>query len=278
MPSNDSYFRMGFQHSVCQDYAISGDNVGEPFAILSDGCSGIVNSNIPGHPFTDFGSRFLVRSATKYLNEIDEYSFPDLKIFGNALSMARIAELPESSLDATLLVVKKNGPIIDVARAGDGVIIIKYKNGTVQYDSPKFGNNMPNYLHYNWKPEYRQAYVKEAKTVSYTTNIKNNGNWGVPTVEHEDMLEFLRANLYYYDTSDIEYILICSDGLESFQDANKKPIPLEIVIDQLTDFKSYAGKFITRRLETFLNKFCTENGWKHYDDLSVAGIYVGDLG
>jgi hypothetical protein len=211
------------------------------------------------------------------LNEIDAERFPGTKIFGNALSMARIAELPESSLDATLLVVKQNGPVISVNRIGDGVIIIKNKDGRIQYDTPKFGNNMPAYLHYDWKSEYRQAYIKEAKTVSYTTNIKNNGKWGVPEIENHDLFTFLCSEIYLYDTSDIEYILICSDGLESFQDANKKPIPVETVIDQLTDFKSYAGKFITRRLETFLNKFCVENGWKHYDDLSVAGICVGNL-
>jgi hypothetical protein len=281
--SNDFFFRMGSLHTVCQDYALSGLNNNRPFALISDGCSGKPDGNIPGSPFTDFGSRFLVRSTCRYLEEIrGEYeeqvrrSFPAIKIVTDALAMARQCLLPSSSLDATLVGAVRDEDTVNTFRIGDGVIAVRYKEGGFLYSTVKFGNNMPSYLRYTIDPKNQEQYISEAKTIQTTYNTKTNGKWDDPEVHEFELDTYNLLGVMSFNTKEVDMVLIFSDGVESFVDANNQPVPLEKVLDQMFAISVTTGKFLTRRCNAFFNKFCVENKWKNTDDFSAAGLYVGE--
>jgi hypothetical protein len=59
----DSYFEIGSTHQVCQDYALAYASDDFAYAIMSDGCTSSLN--------TDIGARLvsvIARDAINYLN------------------------------------------------------------------------------------------------------------------------------------------------------------------------------------------------------------------
>jgi hypothetical protein len=85
----------------------------------------------------------------------------------------------------------------------------------------------------------------------------------------------INADAYFeelYTTTNIEWIALMSDGVHSFQDANKKEIDYTTIVKTLTDFKTNTGDFVKRRLNRF-TKECKKLQWTHYDDVSLAAIY-----
>ena len=79
-----------------------------------------------------------------------------------------------------------------------------------------------------------------------------------------------------FPTDLYDLVLLLSDGAESFHTKDGQPVELDLVLAQIFDFKGFAGQFLGRRCGRFLSSFCAENGWKHDDDFTVAGIYVGE--
>lgn len=283
--SNDFFFRMGSLHTICQDYALSGTKDGRQYALISDGCSGQPDPNTPGSPFTDFGSRFLVRSTCRYLSEIQASStitlketFPAIKVTADAMAMARQAMLGNTALDATLVGIIQDGDAIGAFRCGDGVIAVRYRDGRIYYSTVKYGNNMPNYLRYQLEPKQSAQYISEAKTVQYLDNYRTEqGEWGISTTSTIPLDVAAPIDALSFRREDIDLAIIFSDGVESFQTPDNQPVSIEKVLDQVFALKGFAGRFITRRCGMFLERFCVENKWKHTDDLSVAGLYLGEL-
>lgn len=278
---NDFFFRMGSLHTVCQDYALSGYSENRQYALVSDGCSGVPNPDIPGSPFTDFGSRFLIRATCRYLTEIDGYfpaeirsTFPVIKIAADAASMARQAMLSPTSLDATLVGAILSADRLITFRYGDGVVIVKYKDGSIYFDTTKFGQNMPNYLRYALDPKVQEAYIAQAREQEVTKGVKSlNDSWGHISVTCK-LAEVPALDVQIFDPAAVDFVLVCSDGLESFMTKDNRPVPIEDVIGQITSIRSFPGKFVTRRCSAFLDRFCREQQWRHTDDFSVAGISV----
>lgn len=286
---NDFFFRMGSLHTVCQDYALSGEHHGRQYALVSDGCSGIPNPAIPGSPFTDFGSRFLIRATCRYLDEIEgsyegqvRNSFPAVKIVTDAASMARQAMLATTALDATLVGAVSQSDRLIIFRYGDGCTIVKYKDGSIHFNTSKFGldKNLPDYLRYLLDVQDRRAYLAQAQVQElnfYNKDIDDVWHNLTCTQALGEDPSILNSSLYVQvlDPSEISFVLVGSDGLESFVTKDNKHVPIEDVIDQITAIQSFPGKFITRRCGSFLDKFCAERHWRHTDDFSVAGIYLG---
>lgn len=284
---SDSYFRMGSTHAICQDYALSGTREGIDFAIVADGCSGVAVDGIPGSPFTDFGARFLALSAMRWLSTLAGGGFPALALITDAAAKARASDLPKEALDATLITAVRNGNVVHVRQTGDGVVVAKKRNGKLQYTSLKFGNNAPYYLSYLLSEGRRQSLLSpehaapenkaEAGLLTLTEGTFSEECWktnSIPTqLTYSDDLGVTNVcRSFEFDASDTEFVLILSDGAESFQLKDGTPVPLEQVLEQICAIKGLAGEFIVRRCNRFLQSFCVERGWKHYDDLSVAGI------
>jgi hypothetical protein len=93
------------------------------------------------------------------------------------------------------------------------------------------------------------------------------------TRDHETFWCIERFNRSHFDM-----VAVLSDGVHSFQKKNVlgqlENIPLQEVLQQLMQLKSVKGEFVTRRCKRFLNKYCAEHGWSHYDDFAMAAVYT----
>lgn len=289
----DYFVRMGSTHAICQDYAIAGELGERPYALVSDGCSGVSLPEQPGSPYTDFGARFLVRAAQQKIGQISEGDFPSDEIINRAAEWARHAELPDTSLDATLLVAatSETGDVLTF-QTGDGVVASKSRDGTLFYQALSFGNGMPFYLSYlldrrrlerllhpDAFESGRAMNAEAAGTVTVTDNIYVPGKgWQTPWTHVEPFAKDsrnttrFRRDIFYREQHEV--VLLLSDGVESFQKKDGTPVPLEEVLERLFDFKGFNGQFLVRRCSRFLHKFCVENGWQHADDFSAAGIHL----
>lgn len=265
----DFFFRMGHSHTVCQDYALAGKHGGIQFACLSDGCSGIHKPEILGSPNTDFGARFLVRAAIESLESMAAGVFPAETLIRRAQHMAEIAGLGLEALDATLLVAIKTPEGVKVYQTGDGVVAARRKSGEIQYYSRQFEGNAPYYLSYIL--HNREAYEKTVFYVKeHEGNINSEGFWSPRVYTYN--ISMVRE--YFFPKEEFDIVLLMSDGAESFQRADKTSVAVQDVVDQMFAFKGLLGEFIGRRCNRFFSKFCVENGWRHYDDFSVAGIVL----
>lgn len=273
--SADSFFRMGHTHSICQDYCVAGvTEEGVSYALLSDGCSDAGGLKSPGAPFTDFGSRFVVRAAHQRVRYISEGAVPLTEIATEAAAMARVARLPDLALNATLLGAIKAPDSDNVLTwmAGDGLILTRLHGGEVCYTALEYEANMPYYPSYLVDPDKDSQWRKYSGKAVARTGIRNavTKEWQVYTQETVPVPGWLQS----FSAKDIDLILLFSDGVTSFY--NDAPVDLHAALDQILDFKGgYVGQFLSRRCNSFLTRFCVANNWKHMDDLAVAGLYFG---
>lgn len=306
----DFYFRVGCTHPICQDYALAGRTAeGTYYAVLSDGCSGkpipvlvpgVAEKDlpkVPGSPYTDWGARFLTLSALRHLGDLSNGIFPAETIIHGAEAIARQAELPRQSLDATLLVaVTTTGGYLHTYQTGDGVVAHRMRNGRIEYTSRQFGNNSPYYLSYCLsKAREMQLLRPDPSTVSPAEveaagTVEETFGWYDPEAKtwgksvkklsllpkgHSFETEAEQLDHGVVGSSEVEVTMLLSDGVQSFQLKNGTPVPLEEVLEQIMAIKGFQGEFLTRRCNRFLQSFCVEKGWQHSDDFSAAAIYHG---
>lgn len=263
----DYFFRMGATHAVCQDYAAAGQADGVTYAMLSDGCSGSPTDE-PGSPFTDFGARFLVRAARRHLQLMCSDTFPSLVIH-EAAAMARQAMLPRQSLDATLLVATRApGAGVQVFQAGDGIVAARRRSGDFEFSAIEFSKGIPLYLSYLLSGEARARFDAEEQSMTIETGGPGRAEFLWPQAPAVSRLLTFDAAIY-------DLVLLLSDGAQSFVERDGRAVPLPTVLAQVFDFKNLTGQFLARRCGRFLSSYCAEQGWRHADDFSVAGIYLG---
>lgn len=288
----DTSFKIGSTHEVCQDYTLSSLTA----MVLSDGCSQA--------PLSDIGARILCSMSMKMLKENSVIPEPD-QVLKNSKEAIRVLSLPPSVLDATLLTVVFNNNQVNISACGDGFVVFKKKKSNeiivfkISYNSSIQSLSVyPDYLCY---PERLKAWFEtgvQKKITIYCINEEKSqvitstfdagetffessfgqdyflGDNGKAVVSHtKTNSKFIIENL-----SDIEYIAISSDGLDTFytkKDGVQKVVPFVDVINNLFCFKNFNGVFVQRRLNKF-EQFCSKNGWFHADDLSLGVIYLGE--
>lgn len=266
----DSYFSIGKTHDVCQDYAKTGHILlptGElsdsRFAIVSDGCS--------GSPDTDFGSRFLTIMAQECLN-VFGYLKEEWIIWRTKDKLN--LPISQKCLDATLLCCYETDEYIRVSCAGDGGIIAKYNNGNVIFFDIDY-NGAPGYLSYLLSPENKERYIQEfggVRTIkSYVNGVLLPNQTTTVCVSDNSFFEE-----FSFLKQDVEFVMIASDGINSFTELNEKNGCVNVqnteIVKFLSDIKSYKGEFINRRLKFFLRKECPKLNWSNSDDLAIASI------
>lgn len=291
---SDAFFTRGKTHLVCQDYARAGvispgflGEGGRAFAIVSDGCS--------SSPDTDFGSRLVTMSAVRSI-EINGDNLP-LKvehiIWGAGDCLPR--NLPQQSLDATLIAayVRDDGNV-QVISCGDGVIAARrVDTGDIEVIDIDC-QNTPNYLSYMLEPKRLLSYREGIKNIDDVYQGRYLHRWAslkslregdspdnsleCPISIEGDLGKTVTYDNFPFSTvispKEYDLVMVFSDGVQSFQSNTYEPVPMGLVLEQLVKIKSFTGKFIARRCKSFLNKFCKKEGWNHYDDLSVAAIYL----
>lgn len=266
----DAFFRMGSSHQVCQDYAVSGESDGRPYAVVSDGCS--------SSPDTDFGARFLVRATQRRIGSIANGYFLDatIAIVSDAMAMARQADLSRRAIDATLLCASFDGHLVRVGQTGDGVVAARRRDGSFVYHETSFDQGAPYYLSYLLNDADWALYRRMVgwKTLTSRDNVVGQG-WAASRHATTTIDEMRPVQSFRFGVEEFDVVLLLSDGCQSFT-KGVEPVPLESVLEQVFALKSLTGEFLTRRCGAFLQRFCVQNDWKHHDDFSVAGIYLGD--
>jgi hypothetical protein len=94
-----------------------------------------------------------------------------------------------------------------------------------------------------------------------------------------DGSEFHTAQVRSFDryVAEAQVAAVFSDGVRSFLDADRQPVPGEQVVAELMAFRGYVGAFVQRRLHAFL-KAASKRGWRYEDDVAMAAIYLGSEG
>lgn len=259
----DSFFRMGATHRVCQDYAAHGVSNGATVAALSDGCS--------SSPDTDIGARCLVRALLLDCDGERNATFA-------AAHWIHKLGLPKESLDATLLHAVYEDGAVTVRRAGDGVIVIRGRDNVLHYATVHYDGNAPRYPRHKLSAEMCQSHARISPGATFSEGKRESNVWTMPSsiwVANSVNQEAFDIHTWSVPDDDYDLVLLFSDGIESFVDATGSAIGVESVLDEFCNFKGFAGEFIQRRANAFL-KDCALRGWKHQDDLAVAGIYLGD--
>ncbi len=274
----DCHCIIGSLHDNCEDYALVDVNDMFAYALISDGCSSSKN--------TDIGARIVVHSARQIIaNEIgfsfrmdselkwnDEsrlaqlYDYIGNEIIKKSDLIRRSMDLPIECLDASLIIAIRladsNKTI--VFAYGDGNIIAKSKD-SYSLISTVYQYNAPKYLSYNTS-EFRMNIfsesVKNGNTKRYYIN--HNGKLEVRDGEPVDRSIFI--------FEDLDYIAICSDGIDSFVDSQMQAVGSYDISLKFTAFKNYNGEFVKRRLKA-LERECIKSKTVHNDDISMAVIY-----
>jgi len=269
MCNADAYFALGKSHTVCQDYAAVTQGYPQEVRIaVSDGCS--------SSPDTDFGARFLVRTAMGIRSRVLPH--PDI-IASRAWEPALALDLPGSVMDATLLIADVWEGTLTIHAFGDGVIDLEFKNGDRSTYSIEFSNEAPAYLSYWLREDDLDMYLKKfgCRKVSIDVSFPDGSGYSKDIEERVTRESYGYVQKYPWNT--VKRVTLCTDGVRSFRKVTSlgatEAVPLEKVLAEVTAIKSPAGAFMVRRMRRFLYDFCPKNGWYHDDDVGVATILNG---
>lgn len=263
--TSDSAFQIGKQHSVCQDYSLSGSN----YIIISDGCSASLD--------TDFGARLLSKICEFYIQDLPKDINFD-RIISRTSIQAQSLSIPLTALDATLLCAWTIEDKYHVRMCGDGVLVKVQNNNTIEITCIEYPSGAPYYLSYLLDEERHVKYKECFSTKRIVKKIIIDPN---QITNVEQSLEALNTQIFKEDgdVSNYKNIILFSDGILSFQreiltetSKNIENIPFLEVISKLIDFKSYEGAFVKRKVQKF-TKDCDKMKWHHYDDLSMASLH-----
>lgn len=285
--NSDACFHIGKAHTVCQDYARAGYEPstfgvfgGGHHAILSDGCSSA--------PDTDFGSRFMVMAAISNLSGGQARNLDPRKVIQRASEFRHdYLCIPSGCLDATLLTLMNGeGDDSTATVTGDGALAAIRRDGRLEVWDITFkpgeitpGNEgvCPCYLSYMLDEERLARYIKLGHGQRVVTRTLGD------TVEVTEDRVTMDGKGWSFDVDfkfeEYRAIFAFSDGVHSFQKsvgAGLVDVPYQDVIKQLTAIKNYTGSFVERRTKAFLDRYCRDNQWSHYDDLSVVAIDFGE--
>lgn len=265
----DSFYTIGKTHTVCEDYVIHENNP-VPHIILADGCS--------SSPNTDLGARILTHITKHMIKTFKprglQHFIPEGIVFYISNMVQRITTdlgLIDQNLDSTLIILCKDldSNKVRLLLSGDGIIIVKNKEVALPHIvQVSYLNEMPYYLSYAWNKERNNRYNEKAKQLEPKGLIKT-----IKTMTEAEKVPYYDLTSIEYDLIDIEYIMVSSDGLDSFYDKNSgEKIPIEMVVTHLSQFKSFKGEFLKRRIKRMLKNY-EKLGIFHYDDLSLGIMY-----
>lgn len=259
----DTAFIIGDSHLVCEDYPSSYQKNDKCGVILCDGCS--------SSEMVDVGARLLALTARDVLLNSPSFSLKQNIVLGlkTLTSLTMFKDLPQTMLDATLMIaqVYKEGCTFTVF--GDGVIALKKKNDdNIAIIDISYPTGYPRYLSYKLNFDRENDYILNTRPIMHVNRVNE---YLLKKDQNQTMLydEYFEE---FYPIKDLEWLAIMSDGVHSFRNSNMESIDYTTIIKSLTDFKTTAGDFVKRRLNRF-TKECKKLQWTHYDDVSLAAIY-----
>lgn len=264
-PEVDSHFVKGYSHKICEDYAMVKNNA----IVISDGCSSA--------DYSDIGARLLslaVMSAIDKSHKLYSTVNPKLIRYELGLNVKNYIEEYPTIADATYILACIDNTSLLMLAHGDGAIYIEYHNGDSMLIELQYPSGYPNYLSYGLDPIRQFKYLELDSAITclhVTSTIMKGGvlsqeDWHIASGHFNFALSLM---------SNIKFVALMSDGIYSFSNA-QGAIPSKDVTAQLTGFKSFKGDFVQRRFQGF-ERFCKENVWSHYDDVSMAAMYIPEI-
>lgn len=276
----------------CQDYAFSftSKDGNTQVAIVSDGCSSAPNS--------DVGARLLVLLAGKTLQEFFEEEamlFPDIspEELARQLELTMIfqlealfANLSQGSflgpllLDCTLNIAVRHKEHLFLFMYGDGFICLDFIAGDAMLIRRENSaviegvrRSAPNYLAYKLPVNAGRLAAYQAGQPLAETDIfmrPAGGTWVTEPV-HSEYPDDGRPYAAHFDFSKIRSVVVSSDGIGTFE--SDKTRLLEDIVDDTMRFPAAAkGNILRRKLLFNSTRTWPKRGWKHQDDLGMAGI------
>lgn len=292
---SDAFFTKGSTHTVCQDYARAGVvgphpiydiEAGSPFAVLCDGCS--------SSKHTDIGVRLLSSITSARLasgQPLDIDGLADRSVLRLAKNTAEALGLEVSCLDATFLVAECQRDHVRATMVGDGAAVVLTRSGDAELHVLEHPQNAPFYPSYRLNLTRHDTYLSTypAATRHRVLVRPAGGPW---RLEHEDdltppanpLVRWPKWPELIIPRWSCQMVMLLSDGVASFlktvdtgTSRYQEAVPIVEVVDELLKIKSFAGPFLQRRCQAFLDKFCKAKGWQHADDFSAAAIYMPEL-
>lgn len=271
----ETSFHQGVDHIICEDYAVFGQKDDSQYMIISDGCSSAsyYNKELDKQQKapTDIGARLLVKAAEANIHLLTDFNRESIeKFLSGILHCISIGKelfvLPLEAFFATLVVAKVIDNRVGILVYGDGVIVVKHKNGTRLIRSLDFSLNVPDYLAYRLDTSYVSVF-------DYVYNNEKN-NYKVEFIDKISGYGNLTLSPYRTvvpDLDEVDSIFIFSDGVKAVE-YNDEKVSVAEVIDRLTNIQLFNEYCITRRLRKFMEKDCKRLQWKPLDDISVGMI------
>ncbi len=280
--SVDHYFHIGAAHYAsgkpCQDYALSGFAGEAAYAIVSDGCSS------GGH--TDVGSRILALSTSQAISDHFKVwgSEPILKAIvsiesrqqQNLTSARALLGVSQDDLLATCVYAYITPFGGFVSMQGDGVIALKYRDGSVLMYRYEWADNTPFYPSYG--DGRIEAFVAahggdiNAERLTRETVLrKSDGIYHEVGVERFSVRDGLGGSVISLDPeemNDLEFAAVFSDGVSQIENVDWKD-----AVAALLSFKSTTGEFAKRRMIREI-KDRQKTGKGPIDDIACAIIRI----
>lgn len=291
----DTFFAQGSTHKVCEDYAINSsqgkqDERMPAMVAVSDGCS--------SSPFTDMGARLLCFQTWEHMRQKGEPSlhsiYKDARL--KHRSLTKIGDpyqdlmgvgTSQNAFDATLLVAWRCLEGVTVKASGDGVVVGRRRDGSLDVFVISFHGNAPAYVTYLSEWSRAEMYLAQgygARTVRKFNleglQVRDLGSEvTVPSIVDYEPQNWVHTFRFPYMAYDL--VAVLSDGVESFVDASepnrRSPVPIQEVLHEIFSLRALKGSFVERRLKRFLSKTCKKRSWEHEDDLAVGMLYMGEL-
>lgn len=269
----DTFSEIGSQHTICEDYIISGNN----YIILADGCSSSEHS--------EMGARFLCYMARMYMKIHGVEGLQDTNystklgswVIHNAEMLVRQLGLRRTCLDATLVIAYIKDEYVHVHMFGDGYLVLKTAWGDFEIyciDFKAGSKSMPYYLRYLVDEEGHHKY-HEAKVTKTTSKIV------IPKYSKDIKFEekesaYDNIGSWHLPIACFKSISICSDGLGTFlkpkpDENGNKIMNVEDMISSMFDFKNSAGVFLQREINIYKRQLKkVDLKFEHFDDLSIG--------
>lgn len=288
--TTDSFYTIGSDHKVCQDYAYSGQSYGIHYAVISDGCSSAPShlpKNTPSD--TDIGSRLLCHAFKNFITRITHnrdytvyyennphhmYTELYLHIRESLNNAIKFLGLKPYCCFATIRGVIVMNTKVFMFNFGDGHTALHFpeNDDITLFNSPVFPDNTPYYFLNHMNEWDKDAYLTKFEDDVVIDRADGNS---------ESVDEYINDHNNFYfcaelPDKDCTYFVL-SDGFDSFYiDNGKRARTFLDYREKLTEtliFPNKNGIFIQRRFGKYLRDL-KKDGINHYDDLSVAAIHI----
>lgn len=274
----DHDYQIGKDHSVCQDYALSGVHGDFAYAIVCDGCSSSTD--------VDFGARVLALTARETL-KINRGAPLGFEAFGKTTIRRAdtvsciFPHLNPQFLDATLLVTWIQSGVMTAYLYGDGVFFHKTRNSLrivhVDFKVPMDGVERP-------APAYLSYYLEDDKLEQYRRLGGTRTVWDSLISRDAETNEWAESGtdkatrpldplVVQAPVAPGDIIAVTSDGINTFRNPDDTQVDWRDVAEQFVGFKNFQGSFVRRRISAYLRQ-CHKNLVTHSDDISLAAIVV----